>query len=214
MMLASMLAATGPKAFIMAMVIPLSQSAISFLLDAVWGRRKGNRDDRRRPFREEDYPEDAAGFAAGGRGNGYRSRRSSSNYYEGRRRTSNYQSSVSNNFAGAASTGVGADGNTKSSSSGYGGWDELLDNDTAAQETKRRSSFSAGTTDQSTKSQPSATGEEDADYTATPSTRTRMRRRRTPGTMGLGSTMYKQAPLVMRLLVAVFPFLGSWFRLL
>ncbi|OEL17233.1 hypothetical protein BAE44_0021749 [Dichanthelium oligosanthes] len=70
-MLVSMLVATGPKAFLMAMAIPLGQSAISFLLDAIWGRRRSNRDDRwRRPFQEEedeeeeDYPEDATDFAA------------------------------------------------------------------------------------------------------------------------------------------------------
>jgi len=39
-MLVSMFAATGTKAFLMAMVFPLGQSAISFLL-----RRKGNSDD-------------------------------------------------------------------------------------------------------------------------------------------------------------------------
>jgi hypothetical protein len=237
-MLVSMFAATGTKAFLMAMAFPLGQSAISFLLEAVWGRRKGNRDDRwrRRPVQdeEEDYPEDATDFATGGRGSRYSG--SGSSYYEGRRGRRSYQSRVSNDFADAASTAVGADDdNTKSSSSGdgwgasksgggYGGWDELLDNSAAAaQEAKRnRNSFSDGNTGYSTKSRPSATGEEDADYTAAGSggrveqgvgAPMRMRRRRMPRTMGLGSTRYKQAPLLMRLLVAVFPFMGSWFRL-
>ncbi|XP_066314725.1 uncharacterized protein [Miscanthus floridulus] len=238
-MLVSMFAATGTKAFLMAMAFPLGQSAISFLLDAVWGRRKGNRDDRwRRRVQEEeekDYPEDATDFATGGRGNRY----SGGGYYEGRRGRQSYQSRVSNDFADAAATAVGVDDNTKSSSSGdgwgaskssggYGGWDELLDNNTAAaQEAKRSSnSFSSGNTGYSTKSRPSATGEEDADYAAAaagrgrvdqgvgaPPERMRMKRRRMPRTMGLGSTRYKQAPLLMRLLVAVFPFMGSWFRL-
>lgn len=239
-MLASMFAVTGLKAFLMAMAIPLGQSAISFIIDAVWPRRKGNRDDRwRRPVQEEeeeeeDFPRDATDFATGGRG------RYSSSYYEGRRGRQSYQSSVSNDFADAASAAVGADDSTKSSSSGdgggnkssggYGGWDELLDNNNntaAAREAKRSSnSFSAGNTDYSTKSRPSATGEADADYTAAggggraeqgvgaPPERMRMRRRRVPRTMGLGSTRYKQAPLLMRLLVAVFPFLGSWFSVL
>ena len=154
-MLTSMFAATGLKAFLMAMAIPLSQSAISFLL-----RRKGNREDWwgiffkkndrwRRPFQEEEYPEDATDLATGGRGNGYSS--SSNNYYEGRRRRHNYQSWVSKDFAAAAaSTAVGADDDTKScssgdgggnkSSGGYGGWDELLDNNTAAAPEAKRSS--------------------------------------------------------------------------
>ncbi|EES01246.1 hypothetical protein BDA96_03G275000 [Sorghum bicolor] len=239
-MLVSMFAATGTKAFLMAMVFPLGQSAISFLLDAVWGRsRKGNRDDRRwrRPVQEEDYPEDTTDFATGGRGNRYSG--GTSSYYEGRRGRRSYQSRVSNDFVDAASTAVGADDNTSSSSSGdgwggskssggYGGWDEILDNNTAAaQEAKRSSnSFSAGNNGYGTKSRPPTTGEEDADYTAAaggggrveqgvgaPPERMRMRRRRMPRTMGLGSTRYKQAPLLMRLLVAVFPFMGSWFRL-
>ncbi|CAO1947982.1 unnamed protein product, partial [Urochloa humidicola] len=154
-MLVSMFAATGPKAFLMAMAIPLGQSAISFLLDAIWGRRRSNRDDRwSSPFQEEeeDYPDDTTDFATGGRGNRYNSSRS---YNEGRRKQYSYQSWVSNDFAGAAA----ADNNsTKSSSSeggegkksngNFGGWDEILDNDNiATQEKRRRSSFSAGNTD-------------------------------------------------------------------
>ncbi|CAL4948195.1 unnamed protein product [Urochloa decumbens] len=230
-MLVSMFAATGPKAFLMAMAIPLGQSAISFLLDAIWGRRRSNRDDRwRRPFQEEeDYPDDTTDFATGGRGNRYSSSRS---YNEGRRKQYSYQSWVSNDFAGAASDD---DNSTKSSSSqggegkkssgNFGGWDEILNDDNVATQEKRRSSFSTGNTDYSKRPQPAVTGEEDTKgYAAgrgagqglgAPPARTRMRQRRgMPKTAGLGRTRYKQAPLLMRLLVAVFPFMGSWFRLL
>ncbi|CAO2178794.1 unnamed protein product [Urochloa humidicola] len=232
-MLVSMFAATGPKAFLMAMAIPLGQSAISFLLDAIWGRRRSNRDDRwSSPFQEEeeDYPDDTTDFATGGRGNRYNSSRS---YNEGRRKQYSYQSWVSNDFAGAAA----ADNNsTKSSSSeggegkksngNFGGWDEILDNDNiATQEKRRRSSFSAGNTDYRKRPQPAVTGEENTNsYVAdrgagqglgAPPARMRMRQRRgMPRTAGLNSTKYKRAPLLMRLLVAVFPFMGSWFRLL
>jgi hypothetical protein len=241
-----MFAATGLKAFLMAMAIPLSQSAISsFLL-----RRKGNRDDWwriffkknyrwRRPFQEEEYPEDATDFATGGRGNGYSS--SSSNYYDGRRRRHDYQSWVSKDFAAsAASTAVGADGNTKSSSSGdgggnkssgrYGGWDELLDNNTtaAAQKAKRSSKHSQLATLLAARNRglqrlgrkmriitAAGGGRRVEQGVGAPPERMTMRRRRMPRMMGLGSTRYKQAAApLMRLLVAVFPFLGSWFRLL
>jgi hypothetical protein len=240
-----MFAATGLKAFLMAMAIPLSQSAISsFLL-----RRKGNRDDWwriffkknyrwRRPFQEEEYPEDATDFATGGRGNGYSS---SSNYYDGRRRRHDYQSWVSKDFAAsAASTAVGADGNTKSSSSGdgggnkssgrYGGWDELLDNNTtaAAQKAKRSSKHSQLATLLAARNRglqrlgrkmriitAAGGGRRVEQGVGAPPERMTMRRRRMPRMMGLGSTRYKQAAApLMRLLVAVFPFLGSWFRLL
>jgi len=240
-----MFAATGTQAFLMAMVFPLGQSAISFLLEAVWGRRKGNRDDRRwrRPVQEEeeeDYPEDATDFATGGRGNGYSG--SSSNYYEGRRGWRSYQSRVSNDFADAASTAVGADDYTKSSSSGddwggnksgggYGGWDELLDNNTAAAPEAKRSTKLATHSQLATLVTArnrglqrlgrkmriitaAGGGGRVEQGVGAPPERKRMRRRGMPRTMGLGSTRYKQAPLFMRLFVAVFPLLGSWFRLL
>lgn len=233
-MLVSMLAATGPKAFLMAMAIPLGQSAISFILDAVWGRRRSNRNDRGRPFQEEgeedDYPEDTTDFATGGQGNRYSS--SSSSYDEGRRRQQRYQSWVSNNFAGAAADG---DDSTKSSSSeggegnkssaNFGGWDELLNYDNiTTQEKSSSSSFSAGNANYSNRQRPAVTREEGTDTAAAgrgagqglgaSPARMKMRRRGMPRTTGLGSTRYKQAPIFMRLLVAVFPFLGSWFRLL
>ncbi|PAN29205.1 hypothetical protein PAHAL_5G209100 [Panicum hallii] len=233
-MLVSMLVATGPKAFLMAMAIPLGQSAISFLLDAIWGRRRSNRDDRwRGPFQEvddeeeEDYPEDATDFATGGRGNRY-SR--SSSYYEGRgkrRRQDNSQSWVSNDFADADSSTKGSsseDGKGNKSSGNFGGWDELLNDDNfATQEKRRRSSFSDGNTDYIKRPRSAVTEDTDAAAASrgagqglgAPPARMRMRRQRgMPRTMGLGSTRYKQAPILMRLLVAVFPFLGSWFRLL
>jgi len=241
-----MFAATGLKSFLMAMAIPLSQSAISSLL-----RRKGNHDDWwgiffkkndrwRRPFEEEEYPEDATGFATGGRGNGYSSS-SRSNHYEGRRRRHNCQSWFPKDFAAAASTAVGADDNTKSSSSGdgggnkssggYGGWDELLDNNTAAAPEAKRSSKLATHSQLATLVTArnrglqrlgrkmriitaAGGGGRVEQGVGAPPERKRMRRRGMPRTMGLGSTRYKQAPLFMRLFVAVFPFLGSWFRLL
>ena len=236
-MLVSMLVATGPKAFLMAMAIPLGQSAISFLLAAIWGRRRSNRDDRwRGPFEEEDdeeeedYPEDATDFATGGRG--YRYSRSSS-YYEGRgrrRKQDNYQSWVSNDFTDADNSTKGSsgeDGEGNKSSDNFGGWDELLNDDNVATQEKRRrrSSFSDGNTDYSKRPRPAVTEEEDIDAAAAsrgagqglgaPPARMRMRRQRgMPRTTRLGGTRYKQAPILMRLLVAVFPFLGSWFRLL
>jgi len=235
-MLVSMLVATGPKAFLMAMAIPLGQSAISFLLDAIWGRRRSNRDDSwRGPFQEyddeeeEDYPEDSTDFATGGRGNRY-SR--SSSYYEGRgrrRRQDNYQSWVSNDFADADNSTKGSsseNGEGNKSSGNFGGWDELLNDDNVATQEKRRtgSSFSDGNTDYSKRPRPAVT-EEEMDTAAAgrgagqglgaPPARMRMRRQRgMPRTTRLGGTRYKQAPILMRLLVAVFPFLGSWFRLL
>ncbi|RLN25467.1 uncharacterized protein C2845_PM07G18630 [Panicum miliaceum] len=236
-MLVSLLVATGPKAFLMAMAIPLGQTAISFLLDIIWGRRRSSRDDRwRGPFEEddeeeEDYPEDATDFATGGRGNRY-SRSSSCYEGRGRRKQDNYQSWVSNDFSDAYNSTKGSnseDGEGNKSNGNFGGWDELLNDDNVATQERRRrrrrSSFSDGNTDYSKRPRPAVTGVEDKDAAAAGrgagqglgAHPARMRTRRQQGmprTTGLGTTRYKQVPILMRLLVAVFPFLGSWFRLL
>jgi len=102
---------------------------------------------------------------------------------------------------------------------------ELLNDDNVATQEKRRtgSSFSDGNTDYSKRPRPAVTEEMDTAAAGrgagqglgAPPARMRMRRQRgMPRTTRLGGTRYKQAPILMRLLVAVFPFLGSWFRLL
>ncbi|KAK3128146.1 hypothetical protein QOZ80_6BG0457570 [Eleusine coracana subsp. coracana] len=200
-MLASMLVATGPRAFLMAMAIPLVQSAVSFLLDAIWGRN-GRR--RQTPFQEEeeydeeeDFPEDSSDFAGG------RARSSSSgrNYYGERRRPQSYQSWVSDDFAAAAAAAADKDDySTKKSSGGakidgFGGWDELLDKNDGGNK-------AAGSSHRTRAADAAAQGP------GAPLSRRRDRRGR------MSNSKYKQAPLFMRLMVAVFPFLGSWFRLL
>ncbi|TVT99335.1 hypothetical protein EJB05_55335 [Eragrostis curvula] len=193
-MLASMLVATGPRAFLMAMAIPLGQSAISFLLDAIWGRN-GRR--RQPPFEEEyeeeeeeeDFPKYSSDFAsASGRD------RSSSSYY-GRWRQS-YQSWVSNDFVAEADDYSSNDRGGGPKTSGFGGWDELLDKDDDATQARNKASSRP----------PQPITDAAARGPGAPLSRKRARMS--------ASTKYKQAPMLMRLLVAVFPFLGSWFRLL
>lgn len=143
-----MLLATGPKAFLMALALPLGQSAISILLESIWGKKEREKPRRRKKSRGPFARQNGGGFNR-------TDEREESNYNNRR----GYRSWVS--------TGSGdADGGAQRS--GLGGWDELDDS-----------------------------------Y-----------ERREPVRKLSKKRKYKEAPLFMRLLVAVFPFLGSWFRIL
>ena len=57
--IASLLLASGPKAFLMALALPLGQSAISFAIDKIYGTRGyagGAQRQRRRPRRQQRWP--------------------------------------------------------------------------------------------------------------------------------------------------------------
>jgi hypothetical protein len=141
-----MLLVSGPKAFLMALALPLGQSAISILLENIWGKKEGEirrpRRKSRRPFARRD----------GGVFNRREEREQNNNY---NRR--DYRSWVSNGDAYGGSQ-----------RSGLGGWDEFDENYVRGEPVRKLS-----------------------------------KRKK-----------YKEAPLFMRLLVAVFPFLGSWFKIL
>jgi hypothetical protein len=141
-----MLLVSGPKAFLMALALPLGQSAISILLENIWGKKEGEirrpRRKSRRPFARRD----------GGVFNRREEREQNNNY---NRR--DYRSWVSNGDAYGGSQ-----------RSGLGGWDELDENYVRGEPVRKLSK----------------------------------------------KKKYKEAPLFMRLLVAVFPFLGSWFKIL
>lgn len=184
-MLASMLVATGPKAFLMAMAIPLGQSAISFLLAAIWGTR-GRGGNQRTTFEESEYnSSDFEGQENWGGNKTY-------SYYNKTRQSSYQQSSDSDDAGHGTTNSNRADqGAGTSTKSGFGGWDELDGDDYSSKRSPP----------------PPGTPADDAAVRRGVVSRRRMSTRR----MG---NRYKQAPLMMRLLVAVFPFLGSWFRIL
>ncbi|KAJ1690473.1 hypothetical protein LUZ63_014628 [Rhynchospora breviuscula] len=144
----SMLLATGPKAFLMALALPLGQSAISILFENIWGKKER---EKPRPRRKRRGP-----FSGPKRG-GF-------NRKEEREENNNYKRK---DYRSWVSMGNG-DSYSGSQRSGLGGWDEL-----------------------------------DKDYETDGPVRKLSKKRK-----------YKEVPLFMRLLVAVFPFLGSWFRIL
>ncbi|KAM6544812.1 hypothetical protein CsatB_025548 [Cannabis sativa] len=162
---ASWLLATGPKAFLMALALPLGQSALAFAFDKLWGKSQSKPKRRRTRVRkrraasstvtdtetEEEYDEDRQ---------------------EPGRQKTGYQSWVVGDEEPVEKGGQ--------SGTSFGGWDDLE---------KAKSSGK--------------------------SSRMRGGSRRTSGDKGkLGRRERKSdTPLLLRLLIAFFPFLGSWTKM-
>ncbi|KAF0916876.1 hypothetical protein E2562_014615 [Oryza meyeriana var. granulata] len=173
LLLVSMLVATGPRAFLMAMALPLSQSAISWAVSFFTARSR-----RQQQSYGYDYDDDPA----------FQRRREEEDddYYEGGAWQWQSRSYQQSNKSGA----------------GFGGWDDLLYDEKKQESTGKK------------RTPP----EPDTSAAATDlGLRTRRGPRRSNGGMSRGrssSRRYNHAPLLTRLLVAFFPFLGSWFRIL
>lgn len=168
--IASMLLATGPKAFLMALALPLGQSAISLAIDKLWGKaREGPRTkskSRKRRFTRSNWSDSR------------RWQDENSDDDDGR---TGYQS--------WASMDANVGDKEKTSEPSLGGWDELdwqggSTNGFAGEQPKR------SPTNSSTHPEPVKKG--------------KLSKR----------GRYKDAPLFVRLLIAVFPFLASWTRIL
>ncbi|KAG9446799.1 hypothetical protein H6P81_012927 [Aristolochia fimbriata] len=164
----SMLLTSGPKAFLMALALPLGQSAISLVFDKVWGKSSSSKPRskaRRRPFtrnfrEEEEDEEEEIKYDTGGR--------------------PAYKSWV-------ATEGGVAEKESSQSSPSLGGWEELENTQTSRKEAKKRTTRTIGGS---------------SPPRAAPKTRLSRRGR------------YRDVPLFLRLLIAVFPFLGSWTKIL
>ncbi|KAK1314200.1 hypothetical protein QJS10_CPA06g00099 [Acorus calamus] len=172
--IASILLASGPKAFLMALALPLGQSLISLALDKVWGKattgpRPKTKAKKRRPFykspsyveREEAEEEITNKNSKDGPG---------------------YQSWVS-------SSSERISNNSGRREPGFGGWDELDGRWTSSMGKREKT---AGTRARAEKQRPEQEKKE------------RLTRR----------GRNRDAPFFLRLLIAVFPFLGSWTKLL
>eukprot|EP00268_Persea_americana_P003890 TRINITY_DN11191_c0_g1_i1.p1 TRINITY_DN11191_c0_g1~~TRINITY_DN11191_c0_g1_i1.p1 ORF type:complete len:317 (-),score=54.08 TRINITY_DN11191_c0_g1_i1:2877-3827(-) len=164
----SMLLATGPKAFLMALALPLGQTAISLAVDKLWGT---TRDAPRRTSKARKKPFARAASPAG--------REDSMSYSNGKER-SGFQSWVE-----TVDEVVEKDANPRGLR--FGGWDAL----------DRRGESSNGSA-----SQPSQT--EGKSHRLQPEKKGKLTR----------GGRYTGVPLFIRLLIAVFPFLGSWTRIL
>ncbi|XP_076899438.1 uncharacterized protein LOC143553297 [Bidens hawaiensis] len=159
--ISSLLITSGPKAFLMALAIPMGQSALSLLFQTVWGKprykkRRQSKSKRKPPPRQPRAPPRAASYMD--------IEDEQEEYVKSKRkRTTAYQ------------TWVAGDSKTNGSSSSFGGWEELDGrNDWSKKDGKPRKSMSK---------------------------------------MSRGERR-SEMPLLLRLLIAVFPFLGSWTRML
>jgi hypothetical protein len=215
LILASMLMATGRQAFLLAMAVPLAQSAASFAIRAfssTFGRSQeeyhGDDDDYYSDYRSSDWEESGE--------QEYKNTSYSTKYRDGRSQQQHSwakddSSEVSETSEEPDDTDVFSASSSKTSSTSFGGWDEL---------------DGAGDDQYIGRSKPrSGTGPppDAADNTATggaarsvgrrrrPQPETTARRRRP---RSRAAARYTQSPLLMPLFIAVFPFLGSWFRIM
>ncbi|XP_042419283.1 uncharacterized protein LOC122007823 [Zingiber officinale] len=166
----SMLLTTGPKAFLLALALPLGQSAISLAIDKVWGKAEDGPRTKTKARKRE--------FTRSNWGFGRRWQDQGSEDEEG---NNGYQSWVS--------TDTGVTGATTSGTS-LGGWDEL-------------DIHGRGNTNGYARRQREGPSKKDLSQFK-PTRKGKLSKR----------GRYKDEPLLLRLLIAIFPFLASWTRIL
>lgn len=160
----SWLLASGPKAFLMALVLPLGQSALSLAFEKLWGGT------RRRPKRKSRMRRKPSASTVR---NVETEAEEQDESQETRKGKVGYQSWVAGNDGPVSNGGQDAPN--------FGGWDDL-DRSEFARRANRMTGGSRQTTTEKRK---------------------------------LSSRKRKSdTPLLLRLLIAVFPFLGSWTKML
>lgn len=162
--IASLLLASGPKAFLMALALPLGQSALSLAFEKLWGKTQ-SRPKRRSRMKRKPPASTASSFEMGAEEQG--------ESQETRKGKVGYQSWV-----------VGNDGSVSNGARDapkFGGWDDL-DRSRSAWRASRMTGGSQ----------------------KTPTEKGKLSRR----------VRKSDTPLLLRMLIAVFPFLGSWTKLL
>ncbi|XP_039134508.1 uncharacterized protein LOC120271892 [Dioscorea cayenensis subsp. rotundata] len=168
--IASMLLATGPKAFLMALALPLGQSALSLAFEKVWGNssegERARQKTKEKPFRRSTSASDFKWRDEEDGAQGYRSW-----------------------VSGDVGMDDQGDDVVSHPPRSFGGWDELDRQEGSTKRTTRRHR---------------------------PITMTGSSSENTSEDRGKlsGNVKYRDAPLFLRLLIAVFPFLGSWTRML
>lgn len=160
----SYLFATGPKAFLMALALPLGQSALSLAFDKLWGKTQ-SRPKRKPRMRRKPSASSASKFAM-------EDKEVDNKGQETGKRKMGYQSWVDGNDSSVE--------NGERDEPNFGGWDDL-ERYKFAQRTSTMASGSGKTSKEKGK----------------------ISRRKRKG----------DTPLLLRLLIAVFPFLGSWTRM-
>ncbi|XP_062108986.1 uncharacterized protein LOC133819699 [Humulus lupulus] len=160
---ASWLLASGPKAFLMALAIPLAQSALAFAFDKLWGKSKSKPKRRRARVRKRQSASTVTDTE---------SEREEDEDQEPRRQKMGYQSWVVGD-----EVPVDKGGQNENS---FGGWDDLERAKSAARPSRMRGGSGRTATDK--------------------------------GKLGRRERK-SDTPLLLRLLIAFFPFLGSWTKM-
>lgn len=158
----SMLLGTGPNTLIMAIALPLAQTALSLAIEKVWGRTSTGAEPRYQTKRKP--------FSRGARNKRMSEENQEENNENGKGKQT-YQS-----WVGGPEVYVKGSKNAPS----FGGWDEL-DKEGVASKSSRR------VQDRPPRQQKKSR---------------KLSRRRN-----------RETPLLLRLMIAVFPFLGSWAKL-
>nr|XP_051198152.1 stress protein DDR48-like [Lolium perenne] len=220
--LVSMLAASGPQAFLMAMAIPLAQSAVSLAIRAFsntssWGRRNQEEydDDYYSDYRssgwEEPEQEEYSNTSSAKYKDSSRSRSQQQQPWAKGGKSEDAEPTVGSDNTDSASSSNNTD--KSGSSAGFGGWDELDAGNDVQYRSSGSSRRSAGASPAADKASAAATGGGGGAARSMRRRRPQPERRR-PRSRAAAAARYRQSPLFMRLLVALFPFLGSWFRIM
>lgn len=157
--ISSLLLTSGPKAFLMALAIPMGQSALSLLFQTVWGGRPKNKTKRQGKSKKRSPPSAASYVDIDDEQEEF--------VVDDKKRENGYQTWVSEDDFSSGKK-------TNGSSSSFGGWEDLDAKTRSKKDAKRKT------------------------------TKSKMSRR----------DKRSETPLFLRLLIAVFPFLGSWTRML
>lgn len=161
--IASWLLATGPKTFLMALAIPLGQSALALAFEKLWGRSESKPKRKYRMRRKRSTVNDT---------------RFEEEQEENRK---TYKGKTSGHESWVVENNGSVDKGSREASSGFGGWDDLE----RARPATRSSKAKSGS-------------------------------QRMPMEAGRLSRRERKSdtPLLLRLLIAVFPFLGTWTKML
>ncbi|MBA0654163.1 hypothetical protein Goklo_021228 [Gossypium klotzschianum] len=165
----SLLLGTGPNAFIMALAVPLGQSALSLVFDKVSGRTSESwKSAPRRKTKKKQFTRAAANNTRTNKG----------------KQEPNKTGGEKESYSSWLNTDGGLQGKGGQRVPKYGGWDQLDDQ----VETQQRATSRKGN--------------------GAP------KQRKEDKFSRVGRDRVRDTPLLLRLLIAVFPFLGSWTRFL
>ncbi|MFQ6634995.1 hypothetical protein Gotur_011262 [Gossypium turneri] len=165
----SLLLGTGPNAFIMALAVPLGQSALSLVFDKVSGRTSESwKSAARRKTKKKQFTRAAANNTRTNKG----------------KQEPNKTGGEKESYSSWLNTDGGLQDKGGQRVPKYGGWDQLDDQ----VETQKRATSRKGN--------------------GAP------KQRKEDKFSRVGRDRVRDTPLLLRLLIAVFPFLGSWTRFL